>query len=81
VLALGSDASFALTNNLKLGYVVGHRFPPLGPWLEAAMFAAGAAIPGAMAGIGLGFAAWPASKPAVAANASAEDPVRPYLTT
>jgi hypothetical protein len=62
VLLLGSDASFALTNNLQLGYVVGHRFPPLGPWLEAALFAVGAAIPGAMADLGHGRPRLPARK-------------------
>ncbi|HET9105034.1 MAG TPA: alpha/beta hydrolase-fold protein [Solirubrobacteraceae bacterium] len=43
---LASDASFALARNLHLMSVLHDRTPPLGPWLQAALLALGAAVPG-----------------------------------
>ena len=49
LLAMGSDASFALARNLKLSHVLSSRAPGLGMWLEAVLFAAGATIPSTLA--------------------------------
>jgi hypothetical protein len=45
LLLLASDASFALADNLRLTSVLWARVPPAGVWVEALLFAAGAAIP------------------------------------
>ncbi len=39
LLVAASNASFALADNLRLTAVLWHRLPPLGPWLEAGLFA------------------------------------------
>ncbi len=46
LLLLASDAAFALARNLRFSHALWHRTPGLGPWLEALLFAAGAALPG-----------------------------------
>ena len=46
LLVLASDASFAVTENLRLSSVLSARVPPSGAWLEALLFAAGAAVSG-----------------------------------
>ena len=46
LLLLASDASFALSENLRLSGVLWGRVPPSGAWIEALLFAVGAAIPG-----------------------------------
>jgi hypothetical protein len=46
LLLLASDAAFALAGNLRFSHALWHRSPGLGPWLEALLFAAGAALPG-----------------------------------
>lgn len=46
VLLLASEASFALARNLRFSDVLSSRSPGAGAWLEAALFAFGAAIPG-----------------------------------
>ena len=46
LLLLASDASFALSENLRLSGVLWGRVPPSGAWVEALLFAVGAAIPG-----------------------------------
>ncbi len=45
LLIAASNASYALADNLRLTAVLWHRLPPPGPWLEALLFAAGAALP------------------------------------
>jgi hypothetical protein len=50
LLVLASDASFALTENLRLSTVLSSHVPPSGAWLEALLFAAGAAVPGLVTG-------------------------------
>ena len=50
LLVLASDASFALTENLRLSSVLSGHVPPSGAWLEALLFAAGAAVPGLVTG-------------------------------
>lgn len=50
LLLLASQVSFALTRNQRLGEVLLSRGPGIGPWLEAALFAAGCALPGAFRG-------------------------------
>jgi enterochelin esterase-like enzyme len=45
LLLFGSDASFALAQNLRLGGVLWTRIPPSGAWIGALLFALGAAIP------------------------------------
>jgi hypothetical protein len=45
LLLLASDASLALADNLRLSSVLSARVPPAGAWVEALLFAAGAAIP------------------------------------
>ena len=47
LLVAASNASFALADNLRLTAVLWHRLPPLGPWLEAGLFAIGALLPAA----------------------------------
>ena len=49
LLVAASNASFALADNLRLTAVLWHRLPPLGPWLEAGLFAIGALLPAAHA--------------------------------
>jgi CubicO group peptidase (beta-lactamase class C family)/enterochelin esterase-like enzyme len=49
VMLIGSDASYALARNLRLGEVLLNRAPGLGPWLEALALAAGSALPGRLA--------------------------------
>jgi hypothetical protein len=46
LLLLASDASFALSENLRLSGVLWGRVPPSGAWVEALLFAVGAGIPG-----------------------------------
>jgi hypothetical protein len=45
LLLVASDASFALAENLRLSGVLRGRVPPSGAWVEALLFAFGAAIP------------------------------------
>jgi hypothetical protein len=45
VLLFASDASFALARNLRLDQVLWNRTPGPGPWLEALLLAAWAALP------------------------------------
>ena len=47
VLALASQASFAVARNLRLGDVLWSRSPGAGPWLEGLLFAIGCALRGA----------------------------------
>ncbi len=49
LLVAASNASYALAENLRLTAVLWHRLPPLGPWVEAALFALGALLPAAHA--------------------------------
>lgn len=51
LLLVASDASFALAENLRVTAVLRSRTPPSGAWLEAVLFAAGAAIPRPIAGL------------------------------
>lgn len=46
LLLFASQASYALTRNLRLSDVVWSRHPGLGPWLEGLLFAVGCALPG-----------------------------------
>jgi enterochelin esterase-like enzyme len=46
LLLLASDASYALARNLRLEPILLNRTPPVGPWLEALVIAAGCALPG-----------------------------------
>jgi hypothetical protein len=46
LLVVASDASFALTENLRLSSVLSSRVPTSGAWLEALLFAVGAAVSG-----------------------------------
>jgi hypothetical protein len=46
LLLFASQASFALTRNLRLSGVIWSRRPGIGPLLEALLFAAGCALPG-----------------------------------
>jgi hypothetical protein len=43
LLMLASDTSHALAENLRLSDVLSARVPPSGAWIEALLFAAGAA--------------------------------------
>lgn len=45
LLLFASDASYALARNLRLGSVLLHREPGLGPWVECLLLAAGGALP------------------------------------
>jgi hypothetical protein len=45
LLLLASDAAFALARNLRFAHVLWHRAPGAGPWIEAALLAAGAVLP------------------------------------
>jgi hypothetical protein len=45
LLAACSEASFALSRNLRLGAVLGSREPGAGVWIESALFAAGCLLP------------------------------------
>jgi hypothetical protein len=45
LLLLASQASYALARNLHFGDVLWSRGPGIGPWLEAAVFAGGCALP------------------------------------
>ena len=45
-LSMASQASFALTRNLRFGDVIWSRRPGAGPLLEAVLFALGAVLPG-----------------------------------
>jgi hypothetical protein len=47
LLWLASEASFALARNYPFSEIVSHRAPRAGPWLEAFVFAAASALPGA----------------------------------
>jgi hypothetical protein len=49
LLLLASQASYALTRNLRFGDIVWSRSPGLGPLLEALLFAAGCALVGSSA--------------------------------
>ncbi len=46
LVLFASDASFALAGNLRLTDVLLHRAPPLGPWIEVILLAAGCALAG-----------------------------------
>jgi hypothetical protein len=45
LVLLASQASFALTRNLRFGDVLLHRTPGIGPWLEALVFALACGLP------------------------------------
>lgn len=45
LLLLASQAADALARNLRFGWVLQHRTPGWGPWLEALLFAIGCALP------------------------------------
>ena len=47
LLLLASDASYALTQNLRLSHVLVVRAPGLGPWVQFLAFAIGSALPAA----------------------------------
>ncbi|MBV9002274.1 MAG: hypothetical protein JO304_24680, partial [Solirubrobacterales bacterium] len=53
LLLLGSDASYALARNLRWGPVLLDRTPPVGPWLEALVVAAGCVLPGRLNSLAL----------------------------
>ncbi len=53
LLLLASQAASALTRNQRLSHVLLSRRPGVGPWLEAALFAAGCALPGALGRFGI----------------------------
>ena len=57
VMLLGSDASYALARNLRLGPVLLDRAPALGPCLEALLIALASAVPGPVAKVPLAAAA------------------------
>ncbi|MGZ4287930.1 MAG: alpha/beta hydrolase-fold protein [Solirubrobacteraceae bacterium] len=63
LLLLASDASFALADNLRLSGVLWGRVPPSGAWVEALLFAAGAAIPGAIVRLPKPRASWSHRRP------------------
>ena len=46
LLLVASQASFALTRNLRFSDVLWTRSPGLGPWLEGLLLAAGCCLPG-----------------------------------
>lgn len=48
LMLVGSDASYALARNLRFDQVLLNHAPGLGPWLEAALLAAGSTLPGAI---------------------------------
>jgi len=50
LLIVASDASSALSENLRLSAVLSNRVPPSGALFEALLFAAGAAVPGLAVG-------------------------------
>lgn len=58
LLLLASQASFALTRNVRLSDVIWTRHPGTGPWLEGVVFAVGCLLPGLgfvrLADLGLG---------------------------
>jgi enterochelin esterase-like enzyme len=58
LLLIASDASFALAENLRLTGVLWARVPPSGAWVEALLFALGAAIPGAIVKLPKPRASW-----------------------
>jgi enterochelin esterase-like enzyme len=53
LLLAGSDASYALTRNLRFGQVLLNRSPGLGAWLEAVVLTLGSALAGPIATNGL----------------------------
>ena len=53
VMLVGSDASYALARNLRLGPVLLGRSPALGPSLEALLLALASALPGPVAKVRL----------------------------
>jgi enterochelin esterase-like enzyme len=53
LMLAGSDASYALARNLRLGEVMLNRTPGLGPWLLALLLLAGSAVPRALGGLRL----------------------------
>ncbi len=48
IILFASDASYALAQNLRIWPVLADRAPGVGPWLEALLLAAGAALPGSI---------------------------------
>lgn len=56
LMLTGSDASYAAARNLRFDQVLLTRAPGLGPWLEAVLLTAGAAVPGPIARLRLPFA-------------------------
>ena len=48
LLLLSSQAASALTRNQRFFHTLLSRRPGIGPWLEAVLFAAGCALPGAL---------------------------------
>jgi hypothetical protein len=46
VLLVASQASHALTRNIRFGSTLFSRVPASGPWLEAVLFTAGCLVPG-----------------------------------
>ncbi|HET7047482.1 MAG TPA: alpha/beta hydrolase-fold protein [Solirubrobacteraceae bacterium] len=63
LLLIASDASFALAENLRLGSVLWGRVPPSGAWVEALLFALGAAIPEAIVRLPKPRASWSLRRP------------------
>jgi hypothetical protein len=63
LLLVASDASFALAENLRLSAVLWGRVPPSGAWVEAMLFAAGAAIPAAIVRLPKPRASWSRWRP------------------
>jgi hypothetical protein len=63
LLLIASDASFALAENLRLSGVLWGRVPPSGAWVEALLFALGAAIPGAIVRLPKPRASWSLRRP------------------
>ena len=53
VMLVGSDASYALARNLRLGPILLNRSPAVGPCLEALVLALASALPGPMANVRL----------------------------
>jgi hypothetical protein len=45
LLLFASEASYALARNLRLGYVLTHRTPPAGAWVEALWLTVACALP------------------------------------
>jgi enterochelin esterase-like enzyme len=62
LLLFASDASYALTQNLRLAHVLVIRAPGLGPWVQCMALAIGSALPAAVARVAPGRSRQPAGE-------------------